>query len=161
MNGPEPSKTNLPRPVPDHPPPMYSAQPMASVAPPPPYVIALNPTYCPPPYPQYPGNCPPYTVGYINGQSVVVTTQPVNDLPPSVPRAKSHTGYSVFTLLCCCLPIGIAALVFSMKTQNANIRGDTAKAKQYSHMAQLLNHVALTTGIAIAVVWIIIVIHLI
>uniref|UniRef100_A0A3Q4H7L2 Uncharacterized protein n=1 Tax=Neolamprologus brichardi TaxID=32507 RepID=A0A3Q4H7L2_NEOBR len=65
-------------------------------------------------------------------------TNPVND----------YLGYSIFTMLCCCLPLGIAALVFSISTREANHVGDRMSAERSSRTARTLNHVALGLGIA-------------
>lgn len=39
--------------------------------------------------------------------NVYVSQGPLN------PPVKDYLGYSIFTLLCCCLPLGIIALIYS------------------------------------------------
>jgi len=74
--------------------------------------------YIPAGYPQSFPNQPvpqgPHAQGPYPGQSVVtmqptvfVTAAPLADPVPD------YLCYSIFTMLCCCLPLGIAALVYS------------------------------------------------
>uniref|UniRef100_A0A3Q3IM92 Uncharacterized protein n=2 Tax=Monopterus albus TaxID=43700 RepID=A0A3Q3IM92_MONAL len=86
---------------------------------------------------QYPGQ-----PGTVTIQPTVYVTQdplanPVND----------YLCYSIFTTLCCCLPLGIAALIYSILTRDANHRGDQIVAEKSSRLARTLNHVALGIGI--------------
>uniref|UniRef100_A0A3P8VWI3 Si:dkey-33i11.9 n=2 Tax=Cynoglossus semilaevis TaxID=244447 RepID=A0A3P8VWI3_CYNSE len=88
---------------------------------------------------QYPGQAV-----VITGQPTVFATQgalarPVND----------YLGYSIFTMLCCCLPIGIAALIHSIFTRDAIRNGDQTTAEKSSRMARNLNHTALGIGLAV------------
>ncbi|XP_055067143.1 uncharacterized protein [Misgurnus anguillicaudatus] len=99
------------------------------------------------PQAQYPGQ-PPITVQ----PTVYVGPTPLaNPLP-------DYLGYSIFTMLCCCLPLGIAALIHSMSTRNANMSGQQQLAEKNSRMARILNHTAVGLGITFIVVYIIIVI---
>lgn len=34
---------------------------------------------------------------------------------PSMPQPASHLGFAIFTTLCCCLPLGIVAIIKSSK----------------------------------------------
>uniref|UniRef100_A0A9J7XAH2 Si:dkey-33i11.9 n=2 Tax=Cyprinus carpio TaxID=7962 RepID=A0A9J7XAH2_CYPCA len=63
----------------------------------------------------YPVPQGPYTQGPYPGQPVV-TVQPavfVTAAPLADP-VPDYLGYSIFTMLCCCLPLGIAALIYSI-----------------------------------------------
>ncbi|KAI4889099.1 hypothetical protein NFI96_018619 [Prochilodus magdalenae] len=62
-----------------------------------------------------------------------------------------HMCYSVFTMLCCCLPLGIAAVVCSCITQDANVAGKSEEAKNSSRAAFILNNVALGLGIVVII----------
>ncbi|KAM7382550.1 hypothetical protein PAMP_002276 [Pampus punctatissimus] len=107
---------------------------------------------CPPQYggagygqQQYPGQ-----PGYV--QPTVYMNQgplanPVND----------YLGYSIFTMLFCCLPLGIAALIHSLAARDANQVGDRGKAERSSRTAKKLNHVALGIGIGFIVLSIVMV----
>ncbi|RXN20635.1 synapse differentiation-inducing gene protein 1-like [Labeo rohita] len=128
----------------------------------------------PPPYQDHlshppPGNFPstsgyqaqqygasaPYGQGPYPGHPAV-TVQPavyVTAVPLMYPL-PDYLGYSIFTMLCCCLPLGIAALVFSLSTRNANMSGQQQLAETNSKMALNLNHTALGIGIVIMVLYI-------
>ncbi|KAM6910297.1 synapse differentiation-inducing gene protein 1-like [Xenentodon cancila] len=79
-----------------------------------------------------------------------VTVQPtvyVTQSPLENP-VDDYMCYSIFTMLCCCLPLGIAALIHSISTREANYTGNQMAAERNSRMARTLNHVALGLGIA-------------
>ncbi|KTG06020.1 hypothetical protein cypCar_00018973 [Cyprinus carpio] len=123
-------------------------------APPPAYQD--NPVGYPHSFPSHPEPQGPYAQGPYPGQSVV-TVQPavfVTAAPLANPVAD-YLGYSIFTMLCCCLPLGIAALVFSLSTRNANYSGQRELAESNSKTARTLNHVALTIGLILIVLYII------
>lgn len=122
-------------------------------APPPAYQD--NPVGYPHSFPSHPEPQGPYTQGPYPGQSVV-TVQPavfVTAAPLANPVAD-YLGYSIFTMLCCCLPLGIAALVFSINTRNANMSGQQNLAERNSKMAFTLNNTALGIGIVILVLYV-------
>nr|XP_008174838.1 proline-rich transmembrane protein 1-like [Chrysemys picta bellii] len=108
-----------------------------------------------PPNPQ--GYYPPYNedpnrgqMGYAPQQVILVSPPPANE--------ADYLGYSIFTLLCCCLPLGIVALVYSIQTRDANRSGNTAQAQRSSRMARIFNNTALGVGIVVLIVWVAIVI---
>ncbi|XP_016851576.1 synapse differentiation-inducing gene protein 1-like [Anolis carolinensis] len=70
-------------------------------------------------------------------------------LPPSVP---DYLGYSIFNMVCCFLPLGIAAFVCSIMTRIANHSGDGTTAQRNSRMALILANTAFGVGLAL---WII------
>ncbi|RVE55405.1 hypothetical protein OJAV_G00236680 [Oryzias javanicus] len=82
-------------------------------------------------------------------QPAVVTVQPTVYLAqaPLGNPVKDYMGYSIFTMLCCCLPLGIAALIFSINARDANFSGDQMRAERNSRTAKTLNNVALGIGL--------------
>uniref|UniRef100_A0A3Q4BBL2 Uncharacterized protein n=1 Tax=Mola mola TaxID=94237 RepID=A0A3Q4BBL2_MOLML len=66
--------------------------------------------------------------------------------------APSYLAWSIFNTLCCCLPIGIAAIVCSCKAQNANATGDSTVAMDASRTAKILNIVGLVCGVILIIV---------
>ncbi|KAJ8005349.1 hypothetical protein DPEC_G00145700 [Dallia pectoralis] len=111
--------------------------------------------YPPGQYPQ--GQYPPgqYPQGQYNQQTV--TVQPTvfvthGALPHPLP---DYLYYSIFTTLCCCLPFGIAALVYSILTREANNQRNLQMAERNSRLARILNHTGLGFGIAIIVLYIV------
>ncbi|KAG1943847.1 dispanin subfamily A member 2b-like [Pimephales promelas] len=117
----------------------------------------LQPTQPPPAYQDIPAGYPqsftsqpvpqgPYAQGPYPGQSVVsvVAVQPtvfVTAAPLANP-VPDYLCYSIFTMVCCCLPLGIAALVFSCSTRDANMFGQQPVARRNSRMALILNHLS-------------------
>ncbi|TKS81038.1 Interferon-induced transmembrane protein 3 [Collichthys lucidus] len=66
--------------------------------------------------------------------------------------SPSYLGWSIFNTLCCCLPLGIAAIVCSCKAQNANAVGDSAAAGDASRTAKILNIIGLVCGIILIII---------
>ncbi|XP_026140906.1 tumor suppressor candidate 5 homolog [Carassius auratus] len=123
-------------------------------APPPAY--QHNPAGYPPSFLNQPVPQGPYTQGPYPGQPAV-TVQPavfVTAAPLANP-VPDYLAYSIFTMLCCCLPLGIAALIYSIFTRDANNSGQRELAEKNSKTARTLNHVALGIGLVVIVVIII------
>ncbi len=90
-----------------------SEKPGMPVAPPP--AFQHNPAGYPPSFPSQPVPQGLYAQGPYPGQTVLtvqpavfVTAAPLTDPVPD------YLAYSIFTMLCCCLPLGIAALIYSI-----------------------------------------------
>ncbi|KAM7420320.1 hypothetical protein PAMA_014843 [Pampus argenteus] len=96
---------------------------------------------------QYPGQ-----PGVVNVQPTVFVSQ-----GPLANPVKDYLGYSIFTMLCCCLPLGIAALIYSISAREANHVGDQIKAERSSRTARTLNHVALGIGIGFLIIYVVII----
>ncbi|XP_069460939.1 proline-rich transmembrane protein 1-like [Ambystoma mexicanum] len=120
-------------------------------SPPPVYPVRDNTMYALPiyntPAPSMNFNYPPHCTSNGPGQNVVVTTQPTMIMVPTQSYEQDYLGYSIFTCLCCCWPIGLAALIFSIKTRDANTRGDRPTASSNSRKTLILNNTALVLGI--------------
>uniref|UniRef100_A0A087XIT3 Uncharacterized protein n=1 Tax=Poecilia formosa TaxID=48698 RepID=A0A087XIT3_POEFO len=61
--------------------------------------------------------------------------------------APSYFGWSVFNTVCCCVPLGVAALIHSNKAKSANEAGDTVAAQDASKTAMILNILSLICGL--------------
>ncbi|KAA0707400.1 hypothetical protein E1301_Tti023087 [Triplophysa tibetana] len=102
----------------------------------------------------------PYPSAYHQGQlpgHPGITVQPTalsTPTPPINPK-PDYMCYSVFTLLCCCLPLGIAAAVYSGATRESYSSGQREAEERNSRTALILNNTALGFGIAVYVVAII------
>ncbi|CAM4704337.1 unnamed protein product [Leuciscus chuanchicus] len=89
-----------------------------------------------------------YIQGPYPGQTVVTVQPPVNvSFTPLTNPEPDYLPYSIFTLLCCCLPLGSAALVYSITTRDANVFGHQPIASKNSRMARILNHVSVAIGL--------------
>ncbi|XP_053177267.1 synapse differentiation-inducing gene protein 1-like [Scomber japonicus] len=66
--------------------------------------------------------------------------------------APSYLVWSIINTLCCCLPLGIAAIVCSCKAQNANALGDSTRAADASRTAKVLNIIGLVCGIILFII---------
>ncbi|XP_060113820.1 proline rich transmembrane protein 1B-like [Heteronotia binoei] len=128
-------------------PPPYSEKQPYSQQPSPAYGLT-NPAM-PTQYPPYSSPCsamPGYQpcVQPSLHTTIIVPVQPTHE--------PDYLAYSIFTMLCCCLPLGIAALVFSVQTRDANRMGNAAEARRNSQMARNLAHAALGIGIVLLIV---------
>nr|XP_020649157.1 synapse differentiation-inducing gene protein 1-like [Pogona vitticeps] len=68
-------------------------------------------------------------------------------MPSSQGSVPSYLGLSIFTMLCCCLPLGIAAVIYSSQVDNANCSGDFNRASQASRTARKLNIIGIVLGV--------------
>uniref|UniRef100_A0A3Q3FIB2 Uncharacterized protein n=1 Tax=Kryptolebias marmoratus TaxID=37003 RepID=A0A3Q3FIB2_KRYMA len=66
----------------------------------------------------------------------------------------SYLGWSIFNTFCCCLPLGIAAIIFSTKVQSANQSGNTVAAQDASSKAKKLNIIACVCGVIFLIIMI-------
>uniref|UniRef100_A0A3B5ATN2 Uncharacterized protein n=1 Tax=Stegastes partitus TaxID=144197 RepID=A0A3B5ATN2_9TELE len=94
-------------------------------------------------------------------QPGTVTVQPTVFVSagPLANPVNDYLGYSIFTLLCCFWPLGVAALVYSISTRTANQTGDQVTAERNSRTARTLNHVAVGLGIAFFIICLCIVMY--
>lgn len=141
------------------PPPAYYDNPQLGYPQPGPGYPPQSQGFGPPPAyggPGY-GQQPYPTAQQYPGQPATVTVQPTVYVTrgPLTEPVNDYLCYSIFTMLCCCLPLGIAALIYSISAREANHAGDRMVAERSSRMARTLNHVALGLGIGVSVLFII------
>ncbi|XP_039662736.1 synapse differentiation-inducing gene protein 1-like [Perca fluviatilis] len=109
---------------------------------------------------QYPGQQYPgqqYPGQQYPGQQATVTVQPTVYVTrgPLLNPVNDYLCYSIFTMLCCCFPLGIAALIYSISARESNHIGDQLGAERSSRMARTLNHVGLGLGIGMLILTIV------
>ncbi|CAJ0950184.1 unnamed protein product [Ranitomeya imitator] len=75
----------------------------------------------------------------------VVTMQP--GPVPHQPPQKDYLVWSIVNLICCCLPLGLAAVIFSVKSRDATQRNNVELAAKHSGTAYGLNIAATMTGV--------------
>ncbi|KAK6172227.1 hypothetical protein SNE40_015937 [Patella caerulea] len=144
--------------------PDYGYDQPAMNAPPPPY--SPNADYKPPhgagaqvPYgpgqqpqynqqPQYgqygPGQQAPASTNNVN---VVVSNQPSTSAVIVTTAPRDYMGLSIFTCLCCFCPLGLAAIIYSMRSTDAFRHGDFILATSYAATARNLSFAAIVVGI--------------
>ncbi|KAM3829267.1 transmembrane protein PMIS2 [Vipera latastei] len=93
---------------------------------------------------------PAYYPPILQPQQMVLIT------PVYPSNEPDYLAYSIFTMLFCCLPLGIAALVFSIQTRDANHSGNIMAAQRSSKLARNFSHAALGFGIVILIINIVI-----
>ncbi|XP_011483393.1 proline-rich transmembrane protein 1-like [Oryzias latipes] len=136
-------------------PPPYQDMPHQGPSPsghPPPQAFGYPAQYAGAGYHQQPGfmnQQPPAQPGIVTVQPTVYVTQAPLGNPVS-----DYMCYSIFTMLCCCLPLGIAALIYSINAREANISGNRVRAESNSRTAKTLNHVALGIGLVLIIAYI-------
>ncbi|GCC40356.1 hypothetical protein chiPu_0023992 [Chiloscyllium punctatum] len=63
----------------------------------------------------------------------------------------TYLPWSIINLLCCCLPLGIAAVIFSCQAQNANELGNVDQARSASSTAKKLNIAGTVIGVILII----------
>ncbi|CAJ0921216.1 unnamed protein product [Ranitomeya imitator] len=102
---------------------------------------------------------------YVETVTNVVVTQPavvvarpaVVILPPAV--YPDYMTRSILNLIFCFFPLAILALIFSIKTREANSHLDSASAARYSSSAYSWNRGSSAVGFCIYITWIVCVIY--
>lgn len=78
---------------------------------------------------------------YIN----ILVTPP--DEINGVKRPKSYMGWNIAALLCCCMPVAVAGLIFSSQVSRNWMRGDIDRALRSSEYAQWAFIISFTLGL--------------
>jgi hypothetical protein len=66
---------------------------------------------------------------------------------PALPKVPNYLIHSIVTTLCCCLPFGVVALVYSAQVNSKLAAGDVAGAQASSKSAKTWAIVAFISGI--------------
>lgn len=64
-----------------------------------------------------------------------------------VKRPKSYMGWNIAALLCCCMPVAVAGLIFSSQVSRYWMRGDLDRAVRASEYAQWAFIISFTLGL--------------
>jgi hypothetical protein len=73
--------------------------------------------------------------------------------PPTAEVIPNYLIQSIILTLCCCLPLGIVAIVFSAQVNSKLAVGDIAGAREASAKAKMFCWIGLGLGIAFAILW--------
>jgi hypothetical protein len=75
-------------------------------------------------------------------------------LPPAgVPMPNNYLVFAILTTLCCCLPLGIPAIVFASQVNTKFAAGDLAGAMDSSNKAKMWCWIAFGCGLVAMVIW--------
>lgn len=77
------------------------------------------------------------------------------DTPGQPPAAQvpNYLWQSIVVTLCCCLPIGIVAIIFAAQVNDKLRRGDIQGAMQASKQAKMWCLIAVGLGILVAIIY--------
>jgi hypothetical protein len=110
-------------------------KPLGATPPPPPPPAQ---SYTPPAYTPAPQSyAPPPPPGPSYGGS----------RPPSAEQIPNYLWQSIVVTLCCCLPLGVVAIIFSAQVNSKLAAGDAAGARDASDKAKLFCWIAFGLGI--------------
>lgn len=103
-------------------------RPLSAAAP------AAQASYTPPPPPS-PSYAPPRPAGgYPDGG-------------PVQPQIPNYLVQSILVTICCCLPLGVVAIIFAAQVNSKLAAGDIAGAQEASNKAKLFCWIALAIGL--------------
>ncbi|GCB75018.1 hypothetical protein scyTo_0018942 [Scyliorhinus torazame] len=85
---------------------------------------------------------------------VTIQIQSLTTPSPAPPKVPDYLGCSLFATMFCFLPLGVAALVYSVKTWSANRAGTTAAARRNLMISRQLNIGAVLIGLIVHFVWV-------
>ena len=85
-------------------------------------------------------------------------SQPQADPPftydPVQPHVNNYLAQAILVTIFCCLPLGIAAIVFAAQVNGKLASGDYAGAVRTSNTAKLLCWISFGIGLAVVFLWI-------
>lgn len=123
------------------------AEPVASTPPP------MAPPPPPPPAPEPQAYAPPPAAAAPPPAAAPMAPPPA--AAPGQAKPSSYLAFSIFTTICCCLPVGIAAIVFAAQVNSKWTAGDYAGAAQSAKTAKTLAWVAFGIGIVINLLYLV------
>lgn len=115
------------------------------------------------PYPAYQSQPPPYDPGYGQQQQantvvVAATAQAPQTIVHSMTKPPNYIALSLINLLCCCWPLGIVGLIYSLKVDSEFAAGRYEEARQASDSARNINYVGIGIGTFLIIGYIIVII---
>jgi hypothetical protein len=74
---------------------------------------------------------------------------------PGVPGTQipNYLVQSILVTLCCCLPLGVVAIIFSAQVNSKLAAGDVAGAMEASRKAKMFCWIALGLGLVFSIIW--------
>lgn len=68
-------------------------------------------------------------------------------------KIESHLVKAIISTVCCCLPFGIAAIIFAAQVGPKLAAGDTNAAREASEKANMWSNLAIGMGILMQILW--------
>lgn len=92
---------------------------------------------------------------WVTVSQVLPSTTPPTAVPPPAPPAKPKTYLvqSILVTLLCCLPLGIAAIVYSSQVDSKYARGDYAGAEAASKRAAMFGWISFGIGLLVGLIY--------
>jgi hypothetical protein len=75
--------------------------------------------------------------------------------PPQAESIPNYLVQSILVTICCCLPLGIVAIVFAAQVNSKLAAGDLAGARDASAKAKMFCWIAFGLGIVASIIWMI------
>jgi hypothetical protein len=73
--------------------------------------------------------------------------------PPPTETIPNYLVQSIIVTLCCCLPLGVVAIVFAAQVNSKLAAGDIAGARDASAKAKMFCWIAFGLGLALSLIW--------
>ncbi len=137
---------------PPKPPPL----PADSLTPPP--IPQFNPARdynpsTPPPTPQF-QQAPSHNMSSRNQAPQFNQPMHGRNTPPSEPMPPSHMVWAIISILCCCLPLGVVAIIYASKVSPLYHQGDIEGARKASETTEKWIIAAIVAGVVSAILYI-------
>jgi uncharacterized membrane protein len=69
------------------------------------------------------------------------------------PQIPNYLWQSIVVTLCCCLPLGVVAIIFAAQVNSKLAAGDVAGAMEASRKAKLFCWIAFGIGLVVMIIW--------
>jgi len=69
------------------------------------------------------------------------------------PTIPNYLVQSILVTLCCCLPLGVVAIVFAAQVNSKLAAGDIAGAQDASQKARMFCWIAFGVGLVVTIIW--------
>ncbi len=76
--------------------------------------------------------------------------------PPQVSPPQNYLVQSILVTLCCCLPLGVVAIIFAAQVNTKFAAGDLAGAQEASRQAKMWCWIAFGLGLVGIMIWLLV-----
>lgn len=75
--------------------------------------------------------------------------------PGTYEKVQNHLVIAIISTICCCMPLGIASIVFAAQVDGLAARGEVAKAQDYANKAKICAIIGIVCGFFSNIAWLI------